>query len=649
MGNHAPPPQPTPDPTGRWFWPIAFALIAFSFFALQVPEGTEAPSPIPYSDLKALVRNGDVTDATLDETSLVAALSTPSADGHTSVRAILPQQSDPTLLPLLEDNGVVVTAKEPQVPSMLISFLPWLVILGFYIWLSRRMAGGGLSGKLPGGLGDVLGGRSAKPTVTDQDVTFADVAGQDEAKREVSELVDFLRDPDRFSKVGASVPHGVLLMGPPGTGKTLLARALAGEAQVPFFSTSGSEFIEVFVGVGAGRVRKMFDAARKQAPAIIFIDELDSIGRTRGAGLGGGNDEREQTLNQILAELDGFSPREAVVVLAATNRPDVLDPALLRPGRFDRHVTLSLPDKDARRAILAVHVKDLPLRTDADLDQVAAGTPGFSGADLKNLLNEAAITAARRASAQITPMDLDEARDKVMMGTVRTLAIQPDEKHRLAVHEAGHTAAAFFNPNADPLYKVTIIPRGQSLGSTHMLPQHERHTLPEGYLRGQLTTLLAGRAAENLLLGSVSSGADDDIKRATMIARSMVARWGMEPDIGPVDLRESEDHPFLGQQIAQPRTFSDETAARVDQAVIALLRAAENQATQLISAHRDKVERLVTRLEAEETLDLEAIKHCLGPGSTVTSFSPPAATPFTKPSDQNGQSRQHRPEPRTNT
>ena len=340
-------------------------------------------------------------------------------------------------------------------------------------------------------------------------------------------------------------------------------------------------------------MRKMFEEARKQAPAIIFIDELDSIGRTRGTGLGGGHDEREQTLNQILAELDGFAARKAVVVLAATNRPDVLDPALLD-----------------------VHVKDLPMHQDVDLDQVAAGTPGFSGADLKNLLNEAAIHSA----SDITSADLDEARDKIMMGTVRTLAIQPDEKHRLAVHEAGHTAASYYNPDADPLYKVTIIPRGRSLGSTHMLPEIERHTLPEAYLRIQLTTLLAGRAAEKLLLGSVSSGADDDIRRATAMAGSMVARWGMDPDIGPVDLRESDDHPFLGQQIAQPRSFSDETAAQVDQAVMKLLHTAEDQAMQLIDDHRDEVAMLVARLEAEETLNLEDIKDCLEPAEKTHPF-----------------------------
>ncbi len=617
MGNHAKPPEP-PEPTdlSRLVWPLIFMLFGFAFLSMQMPPGGRGPVEVSYSEMKDLIRTGKAREVTLEENAIIAILNIPTDAGADNVRAIIPQQPDPGLLALLEDMNVEVTAKEPRRPSVLVSLLPWILILAFYLWLSRRMMGsgfGGMGGGLPGGIGDFLGGRSAKPTKLAQQVTFADVAGQDQAKREVLELVEFLRDPDRFSKVGATVPHGVLLMGPPGTGKTLLARALAGEADVPFFSTSGSEFIEVFVGVGAGRVRKMFEEARKQSPSLIFIDELDSIGRTRGTGLGGGHDEREQTLNQILAELDGFTPREAVVVLAATNRPDVLDPALLRPGRFDRHVTLELPDKNARRAILNVHIKDLPLRADVDLDQVAAGTPGFSGADLKNLLNEAAITAARKSAAEITPEDLDEARDKVMMGTVRTLAIQPDEKHRLAVHEAGHTAVAFYNPDADPIYKVTIIPRGRTLGSTHMLPEHDRHTLPEAYLRVQLTTLLAGRAAEMLLLGSVSSGADDDIRRATVLARSMVARWGMDPDIGPVDLRASEDHPFLGQQIAQPRSFSDQTAARVDQAVITLLHNAEAQATQILKAHRDQIDQLIARLEADETVDLPTIRACLGP------------------------------------
>lgn len=614
MGNHIAPenPQEPPSISQLLLW-LVFGAVILVVLSSQVSTTTSAPREVTYTEIKNLIRQGEVTQATLETNAITAQLEQTTQGEFERVRAITPQQPDPDLLPLLEDRGVIIIAKEPETPSILISLLPWIMLFGFYFWITRRFRPGGVGGGLPGGVGDFLGSRSAKPTKPTGKVTFADVAGQDTAKREVSELVEFLRDPDRFQRVGATVPHGVLLMGPPGTGKTLLARALAGEADVPFFSTSGSEFIEVFVGVGAGRVRKMFEAARKQAPAIIFIDELDSIGRTRGTGLGGGHDEREQTLNQILAELDGFAAREAVVVLAATNRPDVLDPALLRPGRFDRHVTLSLPDKTARRAILDVHARNLPLRRDVDLTQVAAGTPGFSGADLKNLLNEAAITAARRGASDITPTDLDEARDKVMMGTVRTLAIQPEEKHRLAVHEAGHTAAAFYSPGADPLYKVTIIPRGHALGGTHMLPENERHTLPEAYLRVQLTTVLAGRAAEKLLLGSVSSGADDDIRRATNLARSMVARWGMDPDIGPVDLRESEDHPFLGQSIAKPRTFADETAARVDQAVIDLLHAAEEQATILIDTHRDEVMALVARLETEEVLDREAIAECLAP------------------------------------
>jgi len=623
MSNHAIPPEtPEKSTLTRFLWPVVFVMMLFVLIFFQPNYDSSAPETISYSEIKTLIRNGDVQHATLEQTAVVAVLHRQTAEGVNRVRAITPQQPDPDLLPLLEEMGVKVTAVEPRTPSSLTWVLPWLLIIAFYYWLSRRMMrGGGLGGGFPGGVGDFLGGRSSKPTKTASKVTFADVAGQDEAKCEVSELVEFLRDHERFQKVGATVPRGVLLMGPPGTGKTLLARALAGEADVPFFSTSGSEFVEMFVGVGAGRVRKMFEEARKQSPSIIFIDELDSIGRTRGTGLGGGHDEREQTLNQILAELDGFTEREAVVVLAATNRPDVLDPALLRPGRFDRHVTLSLPDKVARRAILDVHIKNLPICSDVDLDQVAAGTPGFSGADLKNLLNEAAITAARRRAVDITPADLDEARDKVMMGTVRTLAIQPDEKHRLAVHEAGHTAAAFYNPGGDPIYKVTIIPRGRSLGSTHVLPAHDRHTLSESFLRSQLIILLAGRAAEKLLLGSVSSGADDDIRRATALARSMVARWGMDPSIGPIDLRDSEDHPFLGQQIAQPRSFSDETAARIDQSVMAMLHEAETQAVSLIEEHRDQIEKLITLLEVEETLDLDTIQACLGSDEKITTLS----------------------------
>ncbi|SDZ34237.1 cell division protease FtsH [Jannaschia faecimaris] len=605
--------EPENKPPARWGW-IVLAAFAIGMAILPWLEDNSSTQTVSYSAFKARVEEGAIQDVLLSESTILATLKEASA-GAPQLRAIVPVQNDPDLLPLLEENGVAVTAVNAGGPSILSMLLPWVVLIGFFIWLTRRMRSG-LTG-LPGGMGGLMSGRFEKPSESKQKITFADVAGQDNAKREVSELVEFLREPERFARVGAQVPHGVLLMGPPGTGKTLLARALAGEAEVPFFSTSGSEFIEVFVGVGAGRVRKMFEAARAAAPSIIFIDELDSIGRTRGTGLGGGHDEREQTLNQILAELDGFSGKEAVVVLAATNRPDVLDSALLRPGRFDRHVTLNLPDKAARRAILDIHAKDLPLAPEVDLDTVASGTPGFSGADLKNLLNEAAITAARTSGDMVRAADIEEARDKVMMGTVRTLAIQPDEKHRLAVHEAGHTAVAHFLPDADPLYKVTIIPRGQALGGTHMLPVNERHTLPEPYLKAQLATLLAGRAAERLVLKSVSSGADDDIHRATSLARAMVARWGMDEDLGPIDLRESEDHPFLGQSIAKPRHFADSTAGRVDTAVLALLKESEATATAILTNHEGELLALAAELEREETLDANAIRKCLDPDNVT--------------------------------
>ncbi len=617
------PQEPPKDPGNgpkwpEWIYYVALVatmgtLIVASFFA---PPTDLTATTISYSGVKEIIRAGRVRSAELSDHSITVRATSADGDGEQAFRAVVPSQSDPDLLALLEDNGVDVTAIEPSGTSVFVYLIPWIFILALYFWFQRRMMGGIAGG--PGGIsGGLLSGRFSKPNEAGRKVTFEDVAGQDQAKREVIELVEFLRDPERFARVGAEVPHGVLLVGPPGTGKTLLAKALAGEADVPFFSTSGSEFIEIFVGVGAGRVRKLFEEARKAAPSIIFIDELDSVGRTRGTGLGGGHDEREQTLNQILAELDGFSGRESVVVLAATNRPDVLDPALLRPGRFDRHVTLNLPEKDARRAILDIHARKLPLEDTGDLGWIAAGTPGFSGADLKNLLNEAAIGAARRRADLISRNDLDEARDKVMMGTVRTLAIRPEERHRLAVHEAGHTAVCYFTPEADPLYKVTIIPRGHALGGTHSLPEAERHTLSETFLRDQIVALLAGRAAEQLFLGTVSSGADDDIRRATETARSMVTRWGMTEELGPIDLRQSDDHPFLGRTIAQPTNIADTTAAQVDRAVMKMLIDAEARAISTLEEHKPEVETLIAALEKNETLDFSEIQACLDPERTI--------------------------------
>ena len=601
----------------RWIliWLLITGLLMWSL-SRQMMSTAPVAVPVTYSTFKSMVADGRVETVTMQEDGVTAVLSIPleSSEGPAADRIStrVPPVGDPTLLGLLEEQGVEISALPPPPTNWWMTWLPWLIFIGLYLFFWRRLfqnVAGGLGGR---GVGDFLKTPATKERVTAPTVTFADVAGQENAKREVAEVVEFLKDPKRFLRLGAEPPRGVLLMGPPGTGKTLLARALAGEAEVPFFNISASEFIEVFVGVGASRVRSMFEEAKKRAPSIIFIDELDAVGRVRGAGFGGGHDEREQTLNQILSEMDGFEGHEAVIVLAATNRPDVLDPALLRPGRFDRHVTLDLPDRKAREAILNVHVRGKPLADDVDLAQLAAGTPGFSGADLKNLVNEAAIACVRADEDEISMQHFDEMRDRVMMGMERSLTIRDEEMHRLAVHEAGHTAAAHYLPNADPLYKVTIIPRGRSLGATHMLPEEEHHTLSRAYLSDRLSVMLAGRAAELVLLGDVSSGADDDIRQATQLARAMVARWGMSETIGPIDLRQSEEHPFLGREMAQPRQFSDSTAHDVDREVRSLLAAAETRSMDLIKANRQRIEALVKRLEDEETLDRQTIDAVLG-------------------------------------
>ncbi len=604
-------------------WALIGAFLVLAFLMSGLEPGNQPPvAEISYTQLRKLIDEGSVASMTLKGEEARAHLKKalplgPKGTEVGDVTTLLPSIGDPSLIPTVEAKGVELTslpADDGGARRFLYAIAPWLVLIAVYWFFWNRMyrnMAGGLGGR---DVTDFLHG-SAKREVKDApQVTFADVAGQDNAKREVAELVDFLKNPEQYRKLGAEPPRGVLMVGPPGTGKTLLARALAGEAGVPFFYISASEFIEVFVGVGASRVRKMFEEAKKRAPSIIFIDELDSIGRVRGTGLGGGHDEREQTLNQILAEMDGFQGHEAVIVLAATNRPDVLDPALLRPGRFDRHVTLELPDKPAREAILKVHVRKVPLASDVDVSIIASSTPGFSGADLKNLVNEAAMMAAREGETQVAMRHFDEMRDKVMMGSVRTLAIQPEEHHRLAVHESGHTVVAHFLPHADPLYKVTIIPRGRALGATQSLPEEERHTLPEEYLRDRIAVMLGGRTAERELLGSVSTGADDDIRQATALARAMVARWGMSSEIGPMDVRESEEHPFLGREIAQPRHFSDTTAYMVDEAVRRLLLEAEERAAALIREHKPGLMRLIAALEAHETLGRGEIDACLGPG-----------------------------------
>jgi len=596
---------------------IAFVVL---YYALTQKPVTEPAFDISYSEFKQLLNDGALASVTLKgnraEGTLIQATDIgPQKEMSRYFKTRIPDIGDESLLPALEAQRVEVKALSPEADGalwrILLSMLPWIFIIAFWFWIikrAQRNISGGLGGK--GELGKFL--RGSTRTADIPDVTFDDMAGQESAKREVTEIVEFLKNPAQFRQLGAEIPRGILLMGPPGTGKTLMARALAGEAGVRFYSISGSEFIEVFVGVGASRVRHLFEEAKKNSPAIIFIDELDSIGRIRGTGLGGGHDEREQTLNQILAEMDGFSGHEAVIVLGATNRPDVLDPALLRPGRFDRHVVLELPDRNDRIAILKVHSRKVPLADDINLEQISAGTPGFSGADIKNLVNEAAMLAARDKAVKITMVHFDEARDKLILGTVRTLAIQPDERHRLAVHESGHTLAAYFLPNADPIYKVSIIPRGRALGVTHQLPEHERHTLPEDYLKDRLVVMMGGRSAEQALLGNVSSGADDDIAQATALARAMVSRWGMSSEIGPVDLRDTEEHPFLGKEMAQPRHFSENSAMLVDKSVKELLVNAEKQAIELITKHREKLDHLINELEEHETLDQEQIMVCLG-------------------------------------
>jgi cell division protease FtsH len=598
---------------------IWIAIIISLIWVYSNPQKKQV-TEVPYSRFKQLLVSGEVLRVKFKGDSINVDLNHPVAAGRKGestekIITYMPQVEDPKLFAQLEAAGVEIQSlpeTESRVSIIFYSLLPWLILIGIYWFFWSRMQnsiGGGMGSR---GVKDFMAGSANEVRHETPKVSFNDVAGQENAKQEVAELVEFLNAPEKYRRLGAVAPRGVLLVGPPGTGKTLLARALAGEAGVPFFNISASEFIELYVGVGASRVRNMFEAAKQRAPCIIFIDEIDSIGRTRGTGLGGGHDEREQTLNQILAEMDGFIGHEAVIVLAATNRPDVLDPALLRPGRFDRHVTLELPDKKARNAILKVHTRKIPLASDVDLDKIAATIPGFSGADIKNLSNEAAILATREGADKVHMCHFDLTRDKVMMGSVRTLAIQPEERHRLAVHESGHTAVAFFLPNADPLYKVSIIPRGRALGSTQTLPEEERHTLDENYLKDRLAIMLGGRTAEKIMLDSVSSGADDDIKQASSLARAMVGRWGMSEEIGPMDVRESEAHPFLGREIAQPRRFSEITAHKVDEAVRRLLKEAEEQAVQIISDHQAEIEQLIAQLEEHETLDQHEIESCLG-------------------------------------
>jgi len=515
-----------------------------------------------------------------------------------------PALPDPDLLPLLEKNKVVIRAevqKRSWFATLIVTLLPWLLIFGLFFYASKKM-----QQRMAGGAGGgIFGFAKSKARLFDKKnsgVRYDDVAGLDNAKKELQEIVAYLRDPSRFQKLGGELPKGILLIGPPGVGKTLMAQATAGEADVPFYSISGSEFIEMFVGVGASRVRDMFKKAKKDAPTIIFIDEIDSIGRVRGTGLGGGHDEREQTLNQILAEMDGFSPHESVVVVAATNRPDVLDPALVRPGRFDRHITLDMPQKEARQKILQTHTRKVPVADDVDLEILAERTVGLSGADLKNLVNEAALLAARKEKEQVEDEDFDQARDKILMGIEREDVINDEERKMIAYHESGHALLAELLPGADPLQKVSIIPRGRSLGATEQIPEEDRHNLKRSYLLDRIAIMLGGRTAEKIVFDDVSTGAGDDLKKATQLARRMVCQWGMSEKLGPVTFQQGENHPFLGRELTQEKDFSENTARLIDEEIYKIISRMEQKAEETLSNSRPKLEALAKELLKRETL-----------------------------------------------
>jgi cell division protease FtsH len=639
-------PQKTPEKyrVPRWWWLVLLAMLAWN--AVLFWPKSQPQVSIPYSIFLAQVRAGNVasvhivgdkitgvfvapiswpeptpsagptTEASPQATPVAPtpALATPvAASSSTSYQdfdTTFPETvGDPSLMPLLESKGVVVEASSPSTPwlgILLSNGLPLLLLVVAMLWIGRRAT------QSQSGIFNFGRSRARRHVGDRPEVTFDDIAGADEAKAELQEVVDFLRHPAKYHDIGAHIPRGVLLVGPPGTGKTLMARAVAGEADVPFFNLSASEFVEMFVGVGASRVRDLFDQAKLVAPSIVFIDELDAVGRRRGAGLGNVNDEREQTLNQLLVEMDGFDERHEVILLAATNRPDVLDPALLRPGRFDRQVTVGLPDRRGREGILRIHTHGLRLAPGVDLTLLARTTTGFSGADLANLCNEAALVAARNNREQVAMADFDEAVDKILLGGVRPLLLDDHERRVVAYHEAGHALVALLTPEADPVHKVTIIPRGQALGVTEQVPGEDHYNYSRTYLLARLAVMLGGRTAEEVAIGDITTGAENDLVEATRLARRMVTRWGMG-ELGLVAFQADEEHPFLGYELAQGRDYSEATAARVDQEVQRLLEERHETVRRLLTASRDKLDQLVQVLLREETIDQEALAQVVGP------------------------------------
>jgi cell division protease FtsH len=646
------PQPPAQFPQIPWIWWVVYAVFLFWIVMGLWPAPTTQVADIPYSTFLNQVRAGNVSKVHVTADTITGDFVNPvlwpkpepnreskaagppaSLEQSTPATSPSPQTTekppeeppavsyhkfhtmfpaaigDPNLMALLESHQITVevsAASNPWLLNLLIDWLPMLLLIGFFWWMATR------SGRGQGGMFN-FGRLKARRYSSDQPkITFADVAGADEAKTELQEEVDFLRNPQKYRDLGARIPRGVLLVGPPGTGKTLFARAVAGEAEVPFFSINASEFVEMFVGVGASRVRDLFRQAKEAAPAIVFIDELDAVGRRRGAGLGAGSDEREQTLNQLLGELDGFDPRFDVIILAATNRPDVLDPALLRPGRFDRQVVIGLPDRKGREGILQIHAHHLRLAGDVDLTLLAKVTIGLNGADLANLCNESALVAARHNRSAVTMADFEEAHDKIRLGVALPQLVNPEERRVVAYHEAGHAVVAWFTPAADPVQKVTIVPHGQALGVTEQVPGEERHNFNEAYLKARLAVMLGGRTAEEIAIGEITTGAENDLVEATRLARRMVTRWGMAK-LGPVAFRADEQQPFLGYELSQRPDYSEATAAKIDSEVRRLLDEAHEDVRGRLTGARKPLDDLADALLREETVELDELNRILGP------------------------------------
>lgn len=619
----------SPWPPGRhWLWFLALLLLNY-VFTTMIFHGPEKPVNVPYTlfkteveknNVKAIYTKGETISGKFIQpvqyiSTIDSVKKTDTPRQVTTFSTILPSFVDNGLESLLIAHGVQILAEPINVaPSpvqkLLSSFGPALLLIAFYVWIYYRGQKQGVS--MSGLMG--IGKSSAKrfDNTTDQKVTFNDVAGIDEAENELVEVVDFLRDPQKYTRLGGSAPKGVLLIGSPGTGKTLLARAVAGEAGVPFFSMSASEFVEMIVGVGAARVRDLFKQAREQAPAIIFIDELDSIGRSRGQYAFGGTSEQEQTLNQILTEMDGFSSKEGIIVLAATNQPDVLDKALLRPGRFDRRIIVNLPDRKGREAILKVHTRKVPLSNDVLLEEIASTTPGFSGADLRNLVNEAALLAARRNEDAVTQKDFFDALEKIVLGPERPLLLSKEDRQRIAYHEGGHAILGLVVPGADPVNRVTIVPRGQALGVTYQRPDKDRYNYPEAYLHGRMIGMLGGRSAEELIFGDKTTGAENDIEQATMIARNMVTRWGMSDKLGLVELTPRQNPYLSNGGFSGSNPFSEETSKIIDEEVLRILKQAHEEALNLLKKYRKELDALASALMKQETLDEHEILKVTG-------------------------------------